>query len=377
MELLVHRGFVAASLRGAQDGPEFGFLHRAFATAAALLPPDRFQCLLVGETVEGGRDLGLPLHDGEADGVVHDLQVLPLFLHRLGEADRVLRQGEDAHQVREVGVRRGADEESARLLAVLAFARPEPGERAGAAAQRAFFRRAVHPPPFAALTAHDDLRQVTGGPFLVEPQRPGPRTAAVAPVDEFGPVEIVHMPPPAGADESCGDHFQFLEPEPPALVQRPSVDEPSRTDGLPSRTDGLPGGRGRLFLHHEPEWEPPGVDAAPLLPRQRRVDRRRVEPGPLDPVETREPAREPGLHDLLQLLQLPPGRPGLQPGDDRRVPGQLDERPRAVGGDDLAAADLSAVRAHGFGFSRTTGSFTKTFTSGSTSRRERFARNLA
>ena len=68
-----------------------------------------------------------------------------------------------------------------------------------------------------------------------------------------------------------------------------------------------------------------------------RIGRRREEPRRGDARHDLELAREPRLDDLLEVARL---RPGIEAADDRRVPGQVDQRARPVGGDDLAAADL-------------------------------------
>src|SRR5207249_6169921 len=79
--------------------------------------------------------------------------------------------------------------------------------------------------------------------------------------------------------------------------------------------------------------------------------------------------------DFLQVTRF---RPRVEPADDRRVPGQVDQRAWPVGGDDLAAADLP-VRLAAHERSSTwipLRSFRNRFTSGSTSRSDRLARNF-
>ena len=62
------------------------------------------------------------------------------------------------------------------------------------------------------------------------------------------------------------------------------------------------------------------------LARIVRIGRRRVEPRRRDAGHDLELAREPRLDDLLEVARL---RPGVEAADDRRVPGQVDQRARA------------------------------------------------
>lgn len=99
--------------------------------------------------------------------------------------------------------------------------------------------------------------------------------------------------------------------------------------------------------------------------------RRRVEPGRRHAGQVPELVCEPRLDHFIQSL-----RPRIEAADDRRVSRQVDERAGAVRRDDLTLAKLSVgATAHG-STSRPVGSRMYRSTSGSTSRSDRFARNL-
>ena len=168
----------------------------------------------------------------------------------------------------------------------------------------------------------------------------------------------------AGAHEAGGHHGEAVEASP--LVQPLPVHETSRTIG-PVATAGL--------LHDEPLREPPCPDAPRGRPRLVRFRRRRIEHRRRDTGHCPELACQPRLHDFVQAARV---RPGVEPADDRRMSGQVDESARSVGGDHLALADLSvALAAHAPSSTLDPRrSRRNRSTTGSTSRNDRLARNL-
>src|SRR5262249_53166380 len=129
------------------------------------------------------------------------------------------------------------------------------------------------------------------------------------------------------------------------------------------------------LLHHEPFGESPRADSSRRFAGIVGIRWRSKEPWHRDTSHRFELAREPGLEDLFQIGRL---RPGVEPSNDRRVPRQVDQRPRAVGRDDLTTADLALrLRLHPWSSTLTPlRSLRNRLTSGSTSRSERWARNL-
>ena len=179
-----------------------------------------------------------------------------------------------------------------------------------------------------------------------------------APMHEVRPRDVVHVSVGAGSHEARRD--SRLPAVAPPLVESVAVDE---------RAGIL------IDLHDEPLREPPRGDARRRLPPELAfvASRRSVEPRGRHAGHVAQPALEARL---VQLVQLARPRPRLKPRDDRRIPRQIDQGTRAVGGDDLAAPNLApAADAHA-GLPVSPGSLTYTCTSGSTSRRERFARNF-
>src|SRR5207253_2012080 len=173
-----------------------------------------------------------------------------------------------------------------------------------------------------------------------------------------------HVSPRAGTNEAGGHDLPAVEP--PLVVERLPVNQPAGSLALLGAAD---------LLHDEPLRETPRADAPCRLAGIVRIGRRREEPRRCDTRHDLELAREPGLRDLVQVPRL---RPRIEPTDDRRVPGQIDERAGSVGGDDLAAADLPVrLPAHvGSSTWMPLRSFRNRLTSGSTSRSDRLARNF-
>ena len=197
---------------------ELDLLHRTIAPRAALALADGVKHFFIPEGVKRRRDLVLPLDDGEVGGVLHDPEVVPqLADHAIDRGSRV-RQRQHADELREVGVRGGADEQAARLAALFARAAAQSGPRAPAGAERfpIALRGFVETPPFPAFATHDEIGQIAGGPAFVEPELSPAVVAGV--VHESGPVEVVHVASRTGAHEAGGDHGPSLET--PLLVQR-------------------------------------------------------------------------------------------------------------------------------------------------------------
>ena len=172
------------------------------------------------------------------------------------------------------------------------------------------------------------------------------------------------MSPGAGAHEAGGHHLQPFEE--PSLVQRLAMHQTPRAVALlAARLPAV------VLLDDEPFRKPPRTDASPGGPWFARTGRRRVEPRHRYAGQVPELVCKPRLDHFIEFF-----RPCVQAADDRRVPRQVDERAGAVRRDDLTLAKLSVgATAHG-STSRPVGSLMYRSTSGSTSRSDRFARNL-
>ena len=163
---------VAETLGRTKQRIELDLLHRTIAPRAVLALADGVKHFFIPEGVKRRRDLVLPLDDGEVGGVLHDPEVVPqLADHAIDRGSRV-RQRQHADELREVGVRGGADEQAARLAALFARAAAQPGPRAPAGAERfpIVLRGFVETPPFPAFATHDEIGQIAGGPAFVEPE---------------------------------------------------------------------------------------------------------------------------------------------------------------------------------------------------------------
>ena len=209
------------------------------------------------------------------------------------------RQG--AQDLREVGVGCRADEQPARLVAVLVGVKAEPRPLAPAIAERSVleFCRLVQAPGLSAFAPDDEFGQVAGGAALVEPEL-APAALAGA-VGEPGPVEVIHMASAAGSHEPGRHHGLAVETAP--LVQRPAVHE---------APGALTFGVAVVVLDHEPLREAPRTDPLTRRPGIRGLRRRCVHPRGRDSGDGPEQTGEPLVDDLLQLAGV---GPRLEPGD--------------------------------------------------------------
>src|SRR5713101_3418773 len=171
------------------------------------------------------------------------------------------------------------------------------------------------------------------------------------------------MPPGTRTDEAGGNHLAPVEP--PLFVERLAMNEPAGPLAISSSS---------LVLHYEPLGEPPSADTLSRFAWVVRIGRRCVEPLHGDSRHDLEFANEPGLHDLLKVTRL---RPGVETTDDRRIPWQVNECAGPVSRNDLAATDLTVgLPGHVDSTSEPARSLRNRFTSGSTSRSDRLARNF-
>ena len=335
VEIRIDRHVVAESFRRRQDRLELDLLYGTLAPCAApLRVADHREDLVVVERRERGGHFRLALDEGEAGGIVDDLQVVPEFPHDGLDRRAPFRDGQHAQHLREPGVGRRAHQESARLVALLVRVAPEPRPRAAAGAERVDLdhARVGQAARRTALAAHHQVRQVSGRPLLVEPQRAGRRALATATMDESAPIEIVDVPARTSADETRGHHVPALEA---ALVVVECL--PMHETPRPCVRRALSGVR---RLDDEPLRKAPRTDPDRRRAGIGRHRRRRQQLHRGDAGDRLQLPREPRLVDLVQLVRR---RPFVESRDDRRLLRQVDEGARAVGGDDLAAANL-AVR---------------------------------
>ncbi len=345
VEVLVDGHVVAEALGGGEDRLELDLLHGPLGPrGAALQVIDRREDLVVGERRERRDHRRLPLHEREARRVVDDRQVVPELPHRRLHRRPPLRQRQHADHLREPGVGRGAHQQPARQVAVLVGATPEPRPRAPARPQRvrlhhARVRETAYRP---ALASHEEVRKVAAGALLVEPQRPGRRAVAAGTMHEPAPVDVVDVAPRTGADEPGGHDPAALETAP--VVERPPGHQPPGPDVSLALV---------RLLDDEPLGKAPHADAHRRRAGIGRYRRRGHHARRADAGDRLQLPREPRLVDLLQLVQR---RPLVEPRDDRLSVRLLPHDAPVCPG---------ARRSRRY-----------RFTSGSTSRSERLARNF-
>ena len=214
VEVGVERQGVAEVSAGGEQGVELHLLDGAFRHRAGRAPPHGVEDLGVGERFQALGHGRLPLDDAQRRRAVHDLQVVPQLGHRLVDRRPAVGQREDAHHLREPGVRRGADEEARRLPAGLGGMRAQPGPRAAAVAERPLvgLLRLVQAAPLAAPATDDEVRQVAARAALVQPELVP--AGVVGAVHEAVPVDVVDVPPGTRAHEAGGHHGPAVEPAP-------------------------------------------------------------------------------------------------------------------------------------------------------------------
>ena len=86
--------------------------------AARISVRDGVEHLLVGERRQAVRHIGEILHHRQRVGVLDDLKPVPQHLDRLIDLAAPVRQGQHAHDLRKPGIRGGANQQPAGLLAV-------------------------------------------------------------------------------------------------------------------------------------------------------------------------------------------------------------------------------------------------------------------
>ena len=162
--------------------------------------------LLVGVTLE--RDFHFGDRSKCAEGLAgRGLEDVPVRSHRDLELPPFLGKRKGAHNLREVAVARGADEEPELLVAFLVALGSEPGTLAFARGVRLVGRRARELLARAARALHDHLGEVARRSF----EKPQARRGALAfgmPVREVDPRELLNMPAPAR--ESDGHRLRAL-----------------------------------------------------------------------------------------------------------------------------------------------------------------------
>ena len=286
------------------------------------------------------------------------MQILPERKDRFRRRRSPFRQGQNADHLREVGVGGGADQQAAGLAAVFVGVAAQPGPRSLARPQRvgAQVCRFVERPRFAALAANAQVGEVAGGATFVQPKLAVAAQARA--MHEPAPIQIICMAPLAGSHETGGHDGLALEALP--VVQSLAMHQPPGALALAELG---------LFLHDEPFRKAPGADASGRPPGFPWRWGRRVKPQVGQASHGLQLAGEARLRHFLQIV-----RPAVQAADDGGLPRQVDQGARTVGGDDLALPKLPDLAAHGAACPRE--SSRCRLTSGSTSRRERLARNL-
>ena len=338
------------------DGPVAGL--------AALHRTNRFQNLVGLKWRERLGDLGLLPDDGEVRRIVHDLEVVPEVADDALDRRPAIREGKRAHDLGKVRVGGGADEQSARVVAVFVGVDTEPRPGAAAGAERVLveLRRFVERSSLAAFATHEQVGEVPGRADFFEPELAP--AAVLGSMDEPCPVDVIHVPSRTGTHEADGHHGEAVEA--PSLIQSLAVHQ-----APPTLRPVVASG----FLHHEPLGKSPCPNTPGGRPRLVRLRRRRIEPRRRHTGHRPELAGQPRLHDLVEASRV---RPGVEPADDRRVSGQVNEGARSVGRDHLALADLTVtLAAHASPSTcRPVRSRRKRSTTGSTSRSDRLARNF-
>jgi len=106
------------SLPARKECFELNSLYGALQSATTPGFVDRLEHLVVSERGELRGNLRLPLDEGQTCVVLDDLKIVPHLLHCLRYGASALRQGENADDLREVGIRRSPDQQPADLLTV-------------------------------------------------------------------------------------------------------------------------------------------------------------------------------------------------------------------------------------------------------------------
>jgi hypothetical protein len=226
VEARIDRDVVAVTLRRGEQRVELDLLHRPLLAPAVPVVSDGLEDLRVSERGESRGDLWLLLEEGEEGEpglVVDDLQVVPEPRHRRLNRGCAVGNRQHSRRFGEVGLGGGADQQAARELALLARLAPQPRPRPAADAERISLEQGglVQAARPAALAAHHELGEVAAGASLVEPEFLA--AGVLGAVDEAAPIQVVHMPLRAGADESGRHDLPAVEAA--ALVEVLPVDE--------------------------------------------------------------------------------------------------------------------------------------------------------
>src|SRR5450756_974069 len=182
---------IAEALRCGQDRIELDLLDGTLGRAAALDRANRVEHVLVTEWRELLGDFGLPLQEVQVGHLSDDLQVFPELTDDPFDAGAQIGQREDAHGLREIGVRCRADQQATVLLAGLVRVRTKPWPATGTEAERVELDLAGigHASPLAALAVRPELREVAARARLLEPELAP--TVRVRSMDERLPGEVI------------------------------------------------------------------------------------------------------------------------------------------------------------------------------------------
>ena len=368
------RAILADFFLGGDQGFQFGDLHRlvrlrAATTARLNLGKD----LVVTDPLQRGFDRCPSALITKLIKILDDIEEAPRRIDGPAHDFIPLRKRNHAHQLREVGVRCRADQQPARLPACLFCERPEPGPRAIAQSECAVLQqRCLRHAAFrlAALAPHPDLGQVTAGAALVHEQLALLLEAVRGSVMREGvPVDVTDVARAAGSHESYWNHRS------PLLIP---VDELPPGERLPVDQQARPPASGLtlLILRDEPLRElesgnPGGRRRWIVISRWWRLQ---IHRGHIE--DPRQLLAQPWLRN-----RLPAQRPKVQAGNQYGVVRQIHHRSGPERGHELALADFAlglvpsrhTVSSSRSAFSRV---LTQIFTSGSTSRRDRLARNF-
>ena len=246
-----------------------------------------------------------------------------------GQPSVKLRQGNDAHRLREIRVARRAHEQPIGFATGFARELPDPRPLALAVAERARAgaRSLVQRALLAAVADAEGVADVRARAAFLEPEPTLTRPPAL--VNEPAPVQIVDMAAPAAADEPNRNH---------RLALAVFVAEPAPVQVVPSHQSAATplrvAGRGSGVLDNEPGREDACADgrglAGVFLVARRRPQFKRG--------EVQQPPQLGGKARLVHLFPTQVG-PVLKAGDNDRVVGKVDHRSWPVGRDQLALAN--------------------------------------
>src|SRR5262249_39768339 len=129
VKVRIDRHVVSEALRCGEERLELDLLHRLLGYAPALRVTNRGQYLVVCKERELLSDFRFLLQKGQIARCVDDLQVLPQLLDSRLHRGSAIGKRQHAHDLWEVRIRRGANQQPTRLVAWLVRvpAKPRPG----------------------------------------------------------------------------------------------------------------------------------------------------------------------------------------------------------------------------------------------------------